>query len=198
MGSSRRAVELTYWSWRQKAVIGGLCWRIHSQNRSSFEPMSSSGPVIDVWAWRRKRRGGSQANRAESRGTPGTSSAACGATRLRTRISTPDGGLYKSTILDATTGLVSEQHLFTPAGERLASVRTSRHRVDPPSGAALPHRIEVSWPTSQLEFTLELTSITTNAPATDPGQLWQMPAYPGYEPVDLADPAVTIGPPAAP
>lgn len=119
-----------------------------------------------------------------------------GRLEIRSRIAAPDGDLYKSTILDATTGLVAEQHLFTAAGERLASVRTSRHRVDPPSGAALPHTVEVSWPTSQVDFTLELAGITTNAPTADPGQLWQMPVYPGYEPVDLADPSITIGPPA--
>ena len=105
--------------------------------------------------------------------------------------------LVKSTILDGTTGLVIEQHLFTVAGVRLASVRTTRHRVDAASGAALPHLVEVSWPASEVEFTLELTSITTNVPTGDPGQLWQMPAYPGYAPVDLADPSITIAPPAA-
>lgn len=120
-----------------------------------------------------------------------------GRIEIRSRIAAPDGELYKSTVLDATTGLVAEQHLFTPAGVRLASVRTSRHRVDPPSGAALPHKIEVSWPTSQVDFTIELAGVTTNAPTADPGQLWQMPAYPGYEPVDLADPSITIGPPPA-
>ena len=90
---------------------------------------------------------------------------------------------------------MAEQHLFTTGGERLASVRTTRHRVDPASGAALPHVVEVSWPTAQVDFKLELASVTANQPAADPAQLWQMPAYPGYEPVDLADPAVTIGPP---
>jgi hypothetical protein len=118
-----------------------------------------------------------------------------GRIEIRSRISAPDGELLKSTILDGTTGLVGEQHLFTAAGERLASVRTGRHRVDPASGAALPHLVEVSWPASGVEFKLELASITTNAPTADSGQLWQMPAYPGYEPVDLADPNVVIGPP---
>jgi hypothetical protein len=118
-----------------------------------------------------------------------------GRIEIRSRISAPDGELFKSTILDATTGLVAEQHLFTPTGERLASVRTSRHRVDPPSGAALPHLVEISWPASQIDFKLELAGVTTNSPAPDPGQLWQMPAYPGYEPVDLADPSITITPP---
>jgi hypothetical protein len=121
-----------------------------------------------------------------------------GRIEIRSRISAPDGELLKSTILDGTTGLVGEQHLFTAAGERLASVRTSRHRVDPASGAALPHLVEVSWPASGVDFKLELTSITTNAPTADSGQLWQMPAYPGYEPVDLADPNVVIGPPPQP
>jgi hypothetical protein len=66
-------------------VIGGWCCRSQIQNRSSLLPMSSSGPVIEVWAWSRKRRGGSQARRAESRGTPGTTSTACVAVALRTR-----------------------------------------------------------------------------------------------------------------
>ncbi len=118
-----------------------------------------------------------------------------GRIEIRSRIDSGEGGLVKSTILDGTTGLVAEQHLFTPAGERLASVRTSRYRVDPPSGAALPHLVEVSWPASGVDFKLELSAITVNGASPDPTQLWQMPAYPGYEPVDLADPAVVIGPP---
>jgi hypothetical protein len=89
---------------------------------------------------------------------------------------------------------VIEQHLFTATGERLASCRTTKHRVDPQSGAALPRLVEVSWPASGIEFQLELAAISTNTPSSDPGQLWQMPAYEGYTPVDLADPSVVIGP----
>lgn len=117
-----------------------------------------------------------------------------GRLEIRSRIASPDGELLKSTLVDGTTGLVLEQHLFTPTGERLASVRTSQHRVDPTSGAALPRKVDISWPASGVNFTLELKALTTNMPATDPGQLWQMPAYEGYEPVDLADPSVVIGP----
>lgn len=102
--------------------------------------------------------------------------------------------LVKSTILDGITGLVQEQHLFTPEGHRIASARTSDHRVDPASGAALPRTVEVHWPEPGIEFKLEITALTTNAAVADPGQLWQMPAYPGYQPVDLADPALTITP----
>ena len=121
-----------------------------------------------------------------------------GRIEVRSTIDSPEGEILKSTILDGTTGLVSEQHLFMASGERLASVRTSRHRADPRSGAALPHLVEVSWPASGVDFKIELSSITTNTASGDPGQLWQMPAYPGYEPIDLADPSVVIGPPAAP
>ncbi len=117
-----------------------------------------------------------------------------GRCEIRSTIDSPDGPLLRSTLLQAATGLVEEQHLFTADGERLASVRMSRHRVDPTSGAALPRLVEVSWPASGVEFTLEITSLVTNAPAPDPGQLWQMPAYSGYEPIDLADPTVTITP----
>lgn len=117
-----------------------------------------------------------------------------GRLEIRSRLTSPDGELLKSTLVDGTTGLVLEQHLFTPTGERLASVRTTQHRVDPTSGAALPRKVDVSWPASDVNFTLELKAVTTNMPAADPGQLWQMPAYEGYEPVDLADPSVVIGP----
>ena len=120
-----------------------------------------------------------------------------GRIEVRSRIDSGDGELLKSTILDGTTGLVAEQHLFTLAGERLASVRTSRYRVDPPSGAAVPHLVEVSWPASGVDFKLELSTVTVNGASPDPAQLWQMPAYPGYEPVDLADPSIVIGPPAS-
>jgi len=106
----------------------------------------------------------------------------------------------KSTILDGITGLVLEQHLFSSAGQPLASVRTSRHLVDPPSGAALPRMVEVHWPASdvsgEVQFTLELTSITTNMPTGDPTQLWRMPARPGFTPVDIAD-LPAAGPAAA-
>ena len=118
-----------------------------------------------------------------------------GRLEIRSRLAADGDEVLKSTILDATTGLVAEQHLFTPAGERLASIRTTRYRVDAGSGAALPHVVEVSWPASGVDFKLELTSITVNGPSPDPSKLWQMPAYPGYEPVDLADPGVVIGPP---
>jgi hypothetical protein len=116
-----------------------------------------------------------------------------GRLEIRSRITSPDGELLKSTLVDGTTGLVLEQHLFTPTGERLASVRTAQHRVDPTSGAALPRKVDVSWPASSVNLTLELKAVTTNMPASDPGQLWQMPAYEGYEPIDLADPSVVIG-----
>jgi hypothetical protein len=118
-----------------------------------------------------------------------------GRLEIRSRLASGGDEVLKTTILDGTTGLVAEQHLFTPAGERLASIRTTRYRVDPPSGAALPRLIEVSWPASGVDFKLELASVTVNGGSPDPVQLWQMPAYPGYEPVDLADPSVVIGPP---
>ena len=111
-----------------------------------------------------------------------------GRIEIRSRIVSPEGTLSKSTVLDGTTGLVLEQHLFSPTGERLASVRTTRHRFDPTSGSALPRLVEVSWPAAKIDFQLDLATVTTNMPPpNEPGQLWQMPAYEGYRPVDLAN-----------
>jgi len=63
--------------------------------------------------------------------------------------------------------------------------------------------VEVYWPASdvsgEVQFTLELTSITTNVPTGDPAQLWRMPARPGFTPVDIAAlPPAGTAPPAAP
>lgn len=130
-----------------------------------------------------------------------------GRVEIRSWLVPPNGSpadeVRKSTILDGVTGLVLEQHLFSSAGQPLASVRTSRHLVDPPSGAALPRMVEVHWPASdmsgEVQFTLELTSITTNMPTGDPVQLWRMPARPGFTPVDIADlPAGGPAPATAP
>lgn len=120
-----------------------------------------------------------------------------GRIEIRSRMASPDGELIRSTLLDGTTGLVVEQHLFSPQGERLASVKTSQHRVDPGSSAALPRQVEVSWPAAGVEFRLDITSITTNGGSADPGQLWQLPSYEGYQPVDLADPTFARSGPAA-
>ena len=65
-----------------------------------------------------------------------------GRLEIRSTINSSDEQLVRSIILHPITGLVEEQHLFTSAGKRLASVRASRHRVDPGSGAALPRLIE--------------------------------------------------------
>jgi hypothetical protein len=121
-----------------------------------------------------------------------------GRIEIRSHINSPDGELVRSTLLDGTTGLVAEQHLFSPQGERLASVKTGQYRVEPVSSAALPRQVEVSWPAAGVDFRLDIASIVTNGGSADPGQLWQLPAYEGYEPVDLADPAL-VGPgPARP
>ncbi len=110
-----------------------------------------------------------------------------GRIEVRSHLANDGEELHKSTILDGTSGLVAEQHLFTLGGERIASVRTTKYRVDPASGAALPHLIEISWPTSNIDFKLELSAITVNGPIADPAALWEMPTYPGYQPVDLAE-----------
>jgi hypothetical protein len=108
------------------------------------------------------------------------------------------GDLRKITVVDQWDGTVVEQDLYTPDGKLLALSRTSRYKHDPLSGAALPHSVDVEWPTSELSFHLDVTDWVVNAIPPDNVSLWTKPEYPGYPNVDLADPHIQFLPAGAP
>jgi hypothetical protein len=123
-----------------------------------------------------------------------------GRLEIRTQLPRSDGTSWtKVTVVDAARGLVLEQHLYDQRGTRVATSLTSDHKRDPASDAVVPHRIEIQWPATQFTLKVDLGDVQINQLSGDPSQLFEMPNYPGYQPVDVGDPSFQppIPPPTA-
>ncbi len=119
-----------------------------------------------------------------------------GRVEIRSHRPSASGDLTRIVIVDEWDGTVLEQHLYDAGGQRIASALTSKYKRDPISGAALPHSIEVQWPTAQMSFHLDVNDWQVNAIPADNIALWAKPEYPGYPDIDLADPNLRFTLPA--
>lgn len=105
--------------------------------------------------------------------------------------------LTKITVVDESRGVVLEQHLYNANGQLLGTAKMSKHQRDMAANVTLPRKIEIIWPSTQFELTLEMTDLQVNRLQPNP-QLFARPAYPGYKEIDLAEMSVPQGmPPAA-
>jgi hypothetical protein len=111
-----------------------------------------------------------------------------GRLEIRTQLSRPEGPMTKVTVVDAGRGWILEQHLYDAQGTRIASSMTSNHWRDPASGATLPRHVEIQWPATGFSLKLDIRSFAVNQLGGDPTQLFEMPTYPGFNPVDMGDP----------
>ncbi|REK15801.1 MAG: hypothetical protein DWQ37_08260 [Planctomycetota bacterium] len=117
-----------------------------------------------------------------------------GRVELRTRSGQPGQETSRVTVVDASTGLVLEQHVYDARGTRLASATLSKHALDPASGAKLPRHIDIQWPPAAMEFAIEMADVQVNQLPGDPQQLFTKPVYPGYSEIDLAQPGLQLTP----
>jgi hypothetical protein len=116
---------------------------------------------------------------------------------IRSKRPSPLGELSQITVVDQWEGTVVEQDVYNPQGQLLAVARTSRFKRDPASGAALPHSIDVQWPTTQMSFHIDVSGWVVNGIPPDNFSLWTKPEYPGYPNVDLSDPSLRFAVPGA-
>ena len=108
-----------------------------------------------------------------------------GRLQIRSVIAGANGPMTRITVIDAKMGWPLEQHLYDEAGKHLATVRTSGQRLDPQSGAYLPHKIEMQWPQAQLSLTIDVRHYQVNQAV--PVAVWTKPEEPGFPNVDLAN-----------
>ena len=106
------------------------------------------------------------------------------------------GPVTKVTIVDEKYGDVLEQHVYDSQQRLVASALTSKHQLDPASGAWLPRRIDIRWPTTQVELQIDLANLEVNTLDASSTALWTKPQYPGYADFNLGDPNLRLGPPA--
>ena len=99
----------------------------------------------------------------------------------------PCGPSTKKTVVDATTALVHEQHLYDYQGRIVASAIVREHRLDPLTNLIMPKVIDLQYPQAQLSMQVNLGNATINGPPANP-QLWAIPARPRWPVVNLADP----------
>ena len=111
-----------------------------------------------------------------------------GRLRLTSTAQGPEGPLTRVTIVDERMGWVMEQHVYDATNRHLATVKTSRHRQDPRTGAYLPRTIEMYWPIAQISFTIDIDRYQVNEPVSS--ELWVKPEEPGYPNMNLADPSL--------
>lgn len=106
---------------------------------------------------------------------------------VRTVRETPQGPATKSTVVDAASGWVVEQHVYDAAGHRVASAVAEQHRRDPLTNLILPRVVTIDCPQAQFSMRINLGNVHINRLSGDPGELWSMPRYPGTAVVDLGN-----------
>jgi hypothetical protein len=127
-----------------------------------------------------------------------------GRVEIRSRAGEPGRETARITIIDASTGLVLEQHVYDNRGVLLASAILSKHALDPATGAKLPRHIHILWPGAKFEVNVDMTDVQINQLPADPREVFAKPSYSGYNEIDLAQPGLQLAPapngqvPAAP
>lgn len=110
-----------------------------------------------------------------------------GKLELLTERQTPCGPATKKTVIDASTALVHEQHLYDYGGRLVASITVREHRLDPLTNLVMPRIIDLQYPQAEFSMLVNLGNAEINRP-THSQTLWSMPLIPGWPQVNLADP----------
>jgi hypothetical protein len=114
----------------------------------------------------------------------------------RLRIQSPRHTLYgqltKVTEIDESRAWVVAQHLYNERRELIASALASDHRRDAATDVTLPREIEIQWPASQLSMKVRVNQWQVNTLGPNAGSLWAVPEFPGWSPVDLANPGIAL------
>lgn len=109
-----------------------------------------------------------------------------GTVEIRSIMPSASGNLQRVTVIDARRAWVIEQHVYDPTGRTLlASAVAESHQYYPAQQVSLPQRISLRLPTAGLALKIDMGTVAINQLAGDPAQLWAMPAFDGYQKVDL-------------
>jgi hypothetical protein len=109
-----------------------------------------------------------------------------GTVEIRSTMPSASGVLQRVTVIDARRAWVVEQHVYDPTGQTLlASAVAETHQYYPVEQVSLPQKLSLKLPTAGMNLRIDLGTVQINQLAGDPNQLWAMPAFDGYQKVDL-------------
>ncbi|MDR3109051.1 MAG: hypothetical protein LBU65_05100 [Planctomycetaceae bacterium] len=119
-----------------------------------------------------------------------------GKLRVETERPMPDGVYRKVTVIDAVTGCVERQEVYSPQGELTAIAVTSKHSYDAVTGILFARHIEVQCQGADGVTTIDIASPKFNVQINQSEFI--KPTYPGYQDVDICSPQFLQTLPTAP
>jgi hypothetical protein len=182
--------ELLFWFWVRRNQPPAMYFCRHDQ--FAYSPVRQVLPVEPNWLIEALGVVSFDPNGQNQ----GPTAVGAGRLQVLSLIPSSTGGFQRITIVDDSRGVVLEEHVYDRQGTRLASATLSRHMRDPATGVTLPRHVEIQWPPAKFELGIDLGDVQINRLDPNSQQLWMMPTYPGYSPVDLAQP--NLLPPAGP
>ena len=114
---------------------------------------------------------------------------------IRTVYNTPEGTNLRVTIVDPISAWVMEQQIWDARGKLRARSVAEGYRQDPRTRLYVPTAVMVECPAAQFSMRIDLGAVQVNQLQGNPAELWTLPNYPGYSPVDLGNPNLSYGPP---
>jgi hypothetical protein len=184
-----------FWFWARLAPTPGVFYARHNQFASS--QIRQHFPFEPDWLIEAM---GLTTFRMDER-HQGPFDAGDGQLLVRTTRRTSAGPMTKDTTIDAATGVVVAQSLYDCRGSLLGTVYSSQHEQDPFTGLTMPHKITLiippapgSEPSAEpMEMDIHIGDIQVNRPRfTAQNNLYVMPSYGGYRPVDICGPESPI------
>jgi len=184
-----------FWFWARLSPTPGIFYARHNQFASS--QIRQYFPFEPDWLIEAM---GLTTFRMDER-HQGPFDAGNGQQLVRTTRRTAAGPMTKDTTIDASTGVVVAQSLYDCRGRLLGTVYSSEHQRDPFSGLTLPHKITLVIPPAPgsdpsakpMEMDIRLGDIQINRPRfSAQNNLFTMPSYGGYQPVDICGPESPI------
>jgi hypothetical protein len=98
----------------------------------------------------------------------------------------PQGGTTRLLTMDARTAVVLEQEVYDATGRLIVAAKAHRHRRDPLTGLIMAQVVSIQCPQFGLSLQIDLGNLRINRPLEVTPDIWQMPQYEGWAPVDLA------------
>ena len=87
--------------------------------------------------------------------------------------------------VDRNLGIVLGHSLYDGAANLVAKASLSDHRREP-SGVIMPHRVDLEFPMTKMQLTIELNEINVN-PSHLPASMWELPNIPNVRQYDMGE-----------